>query len=212
MGENIDLRKIEKNILKMAHQHGFFDLLIGFMVMGMGFAPFFREGLPSPYKYFLWPLILIIITYILTFFIIKYVIQPRTGVAKPGPSLKSMKRKLFIVTFIQVAIHLIFVILLVIGIGSEIHIEGFMFMLIIGLFFLPIFAIIAYLMKYPRLYLIAMLIWLAIFINELLYDPIDYRIRWLLSYGIMGSIIFIIGLVIFIGFLKKYPLPKEEMV
>ncbi|NVM37075.1 MAG: hypothetical protein HWN81_15870 [Candidatus Lokiarchaeota archaeon] len=212
MGENIDLRKIEKNILKMAHQHGFFDLLIGFMVMGMGFAPFFREGLPSPYKYFLWPLILIIITYILTFFIIKYVIQPRTGVAKPGPSLKSMKRKLFIVTFIQVAIHLIFVILLVIGIGSGIHIEGFMFMLIIGLFFLPIFAIIAYLMKYPRLYLIAILIWLAIFINELLYDPIDYRIRWLLSYGILGGIIFLMGLVIFIRFLKKYPLPKEELV
>ena len=211
MPENIDLKAIEKNILKSAHQHGLFEMVIGFIVTGMAFGPFFRESLPSPYKYFLWPLILQLIVYILLFIIIKYVIQPRTGIFKPGPSIKSMRRKLVIITFIQVAIHLTFVILLVIGIGSGIHIEGIMFMLIIGLFFIPIFAIIAYLMKYPRLYLIAMLIWLAIFINELLYDPIDYRIRWLLSYGIFGGIIFIIGLVIFIRFLKKYPLPKEEM-
>jgi len=211
MPENIDLKAIEKNILKSAHQHGLFEMVIGFIVTGMAFGPFFRESLPSPYKYFLWPLILQLIVYILLFIIIKYVIQPRTGIFKPGPSIKSMRRKLVIITFIQVAIHLTFVILLVIGIGSGIHIEGIMFMLIIGLFLIPLFSIMAYLMKYPRLYLIGMLIWFAIFINELLYDPIDYRIRWLLSYGIMGSIIFIIGLVIFIGFLKKYPLPKEEM-
>ncbi|TKJ23055.1 MAG: hypothetical protein CEE43_04890 [Promethearchaeota archaeon Loki_b32] len=211
MAENIDLKVIEKNILKSAHQHGFFDMFIGFVVTGMAFGPFFRESLPSPHKYFLWPLILVIIADLLLFIIIKYVIQPRTGIAKPGPSLKSMRKKLFIVTFIQFVIHLTFVILLVIGIGRGIHVEGMMFILMIGLFFIPIFAIIAYLMKYPRLYFIGMLIWLAIFINELLYDPIDYRIRWLLSYGIIGGIIFFIGLVIFIKFLKKYPLKKEEV-
>ena len=211
MPENIDLKTIEKNILKTAHQHGFFDILIGFVITGMAFGPFFRESLPSPYKYFLWPLILVIVAEIILFIIIKYVIQPRTGIAKPGPSIKSMKKKLFIVISIQFVIQLIFIILLVIGNGSGIHVEGIMFILIIGLFLIPLFSIMAYLMKYPRLYLIGMLIWFAIFINELLYDPIDYRIRWLLSYGIMGSIIFIIGLVIFIGFLKKYPLPKEEM-
>ena len=208
MPENIDLKTIEKNILKTAHQHGFFDMLIGFVVTGMAFGPFFREGLPSPYKYFLWPLILVIIAELLLFIIIKFVIQPRTGIVKPGPSLKSMRKKLFIVISIQFVIQLIFIILLVIGNGSGIQVEGIMFILIIGLFIIPLFTILAYLMKYPRLYLIGMLIWLAIFINELLYDPIDYRIRWLLSYGIIGGIIFIIGLVIFIRFLKKYPLSK----
>jgi len=212
MPENIDLKTIEKNILKTAHQHGFFDMLIGFVVTGMAFGPFFREGLPSPYKYFLWPLILVIIAELLLFIIIKFVIQPRTGIVKPGPSLKSMRKKLFIVISIQFVIQLIFIILLVIGNGSGIQVEGIMFILIIGLFIIPLFTILAYLMKYPRLYLIGMLIWLAVFINELLYDLIDYRIRWLLSYGIIGGIIFLIGLVIFIRFLKKYPLPKREMV
>jgi len=211
MAKNIDIKKIEKNILKTAHQHGFFDIIIGFIVSGMGFSPFFREGLPSPYKYFLWPLIIVIIAEVLLFTIIKYVIQPRMGIAKPGPSIKSMRKKLFIVIIIQFTIQLIFIILLVTGSGPGIHVEGIMFILIIGLFIIPFFGIIGYLMKYPRLYLIGILIWLAIFINELLYDPLDYRIRWLVSFGIMGGIIFSIGLVIFIRFLKKYPLSKEEI-
>lgn len=212
MTENIDLKKIEKKILKTAHQHGVFDTMIGFIVLGMAFGPFFRESLPPPYNYFLWPLIIVLIADIFAIIILKYVIQPRIGIVKPGPSLKSIRKKLFIVTSIQVIIHLIFIIILAIGISPGIHVEGFMFMLIIGLFFIPIFAVIAYLMKYPRLYLIGMLIWLAIFINELLYDPIDYRIRWLLSYGIIGSVIFITGLVIFIQFLKKHPKVKSEMI
>jgi hypothetical protein len=211
MVENIDLKNIEKNILKTAHNHGLFDFIMGFIVMGMAFGPIFRESLPSPYKYFLWPLILIIIMCILVFIVFKYVIQPRTGIVKPGPSLKSIGRKLLIVILVQFTIQLIFIVLLITGSGSGIQVSGILFILIVGLFFIPIFAIIAYLMKYPRLYLIGILIWLAIFINELLYDPLDYRIRWLLSFGVMGCIILIMGLVIFIRFLKKYPLPKEEM-
>ncbi|MFX1364964.1 MAG: hypothetical protein ACFFCE_15950 [Promethearchaeota archaeon] len=211
MVENIDIKKIEKNILKTAHQHGSFDMLIGFIVAGMGFGPFFRETLPSPYKYFLWPLILVIIAEVCLITVIKYVIQPRTGIAKPGASIKSMRKKLFIVIIIQLTIQLILIISLITGSGSGIKVTGIMFILIIGLFIIPIFGIIGYLMKYPRLYLIGLLIWLAIFINELLQDSIDYTIRYLLSYGIMGGIIFIMGLSLFIRFLKKHPLSIEEL-
>ena len=211
MSESIDLKTIEKNILKTGHQHGFFDVVIGFIVAGMAFGPVFRESLPEPYRYFLWPLILVIIAQLLTFIIIKYVIQPRTGIAKPGPSLKSTRKKLLIVTSIHFVFLLIIFILPFIGIVSGIKLEGIVFVLIVGLFFMPTFIIAAYLLKYPRLYIIGMLIWAAIFINELMYDPIDYRIRWLLSYGIVGLIIFFMGLVIFVRFLKRYPLPKEEM-
>jgi len=212
MTEIIDLKNIEKNILKMGHQNGLFDMMIGFIVVGMAFGPIFRENLPSPYRYFLWPLILVVIACLLIFIIFKYIIQPRTGIFKPGPSLKSTGKKLLIVTTVQFIIHLIFIILLVIGNTPGIHIEGILFVLIIGLFFMPLFVILAFLLKYPRLYFIGMLIWLAIFINELLYDFLDYRVRWLLSYGIIGGIIFFMGLAIFIRFLKKYPLPKEKMI
>ena len=211
MTEFVDLKKIEKNILKVGQQHGLFDMMIGFIVGGMSLGPIFRESLPSPYRYFLWPLILVIIACLLIFIIVKYIILPRTGSAKPGPSLKSTGKKLLIVMTVQFIIHLTFIILIVIGNNPGIHIEGILFVLIIGLFFMPIFVIMAYLLKYPRLYFIGMLIWLAIFINELMPDVIDYRIRWPISYGIPGALIFFMGLVIFIRFLRKYPLSKEEM-
>ncbi|MFW9968813.1 MAG: hypothetical protein ACFFDF_01350 [Candidatus Odinarchaeota archaeon] len=211
MANNIDLKEIEKKILKSAHQHGLFDMVLGFIITGMAFGPIFRESLPQPYNYFIWPLILIIITMIFMFITLKYVIQPRIGIVKPGPSIKSMRKKLFIVVLIQFVIQLTFFILLIIGNGSGIQVEGITFILIIGFFFIPFFAIIAYLLKFPRLYFIGMLIWLAIFINELLYGLFDYRIRWLLSYGIMGSIILFIGLAIFIRFLKKNPIPRGEI-
>ena len=212
MSEHIDLKTIEKNVLKTAHQHGFFDMLIGFVFGGMAFGPIFRESLPAPYKYFLWPLILVIIAEISLFIVIKYVIQPRMGIVKPGPKLKSIRKKIFIVVLIHVLLLLIIFILPFIGIGSGVQIGGIIFVLLIGLFFMPFFIIVAYLLKYPRLYLIGILIWMAIFINELFYTSMDYRIRWLFSFGISGSIIFFMGLVIFVRFLKKYPLPKEEMV
>ncbi len=209
MVENIDIKKIEKNILKTAHQHGFFDMMIGIVVGGMAFGPYFREFLPSPFKYFLWPLILVLMANLLILVIIKYVIQPRTGIVKPGPSLKSIKKKLIVVTSVQFVIHLIFIILLIIGSGPGIRVTGIMFVLIVGLFIMPLFSILGYLMKYTRLYLIGMLIWLAILINELFYDLLASEIRWLLSYGVIGVIIFSIGLVIFIRFLKKYSLHQE---
>ncbi|MFX1418228.1 MAG: hypothetical protein ACFE9N_04820 [Promethearchaeota archaeon] len=210
MSKKIDLKLIEKNILKTA-QHGFFEIIIGFVVGGMAFGPIFRESLPSPYRYFLWPAILVFIACLAVLFVFKYVIQPRIGIVKLGPSLKSIRRKLIIVTSTQFIIQIIFIILLVVGNGPGIHVEGILFILIVGLFIMPLFATIAYLLKYPRSYLIGILIWFAIFLNELFHDLFDYRIRWLLSYGTVGGIIFIIGLAIFIQFLKKYPLSKEEM-
>ena len=212
MTENIDLRTIEKNILKMGHQHGLFDMMIGFIVFGMAFGPIFRESLPSPYRYFLWPLILVIIACLSILIILRYVIQPRIGIFKPGQSLKSTGKKLLIVTTVQFITHIIIIILLGTGNITGIHLEGILFILFIGLFFIPLFVILAFLLKYPRLYFIGMLIWLAIFINELTYDVIDSRIRWPISYGIPGAIIFFMGLIIFIRFLRRYPLPKKEVL
>ncbi|MFX1435263.1 MAG: hypothetical protein ACFFBT_12760, partial [Promethearchaeota archaeon] len=54
------------------------------------------------------------------------------------------------------------------------------------------------------------LIWMGIIINETLNRSIDYRIRWLFSYGIIGIIILSMGIIIFVRFLKNYPLPKKE--
>ncbi|MHA2326548.1 MAG: hypothetical protein ACXACB_14165, partial [Promethearchaeota archaeon] len=133
MAENIDLKTIEKKILKTGHQHGLFDMMIGFIIAGMAFSPIFRESLPGPYKYFLWPLIIVIIADLFIFIGIKFVIQPRTGIAKPGPTLKSIRNKMLIISFIQFIFLLIVFILPLLGIGSSIRVSTIIFLLIVGL-------------------------------------------------------------------------------
>ncbi|MFW9819580.1 MAG: hypothetical protein ACFFE5_08215, partial [Candidatus Thorarchaeota archaeon] len=140
MTENIDLKEIQKKIIKAAHQHGFFDIVIGFIILGMAFGPLFRESLPPPYNYFLWPLVVVLIATIFLLLILKYVIQPRIGIAKPGPSIKSMIKKLSIIVLIQFIIQIIVIILLIIGNGPGIQVQGITFILIIGLFIIPLFA------------------------------------------------------------------------
>lgn len=210
MSENIDLKVIINNILKTSHQHGLFDLTIGIVVFGMSFAPIFNESLPMPYNSFLWPLILVSLVNITIIIAFKYVIQPRIGKIKPGPELKSIGKKILIVVSIQFTVHVTLLLILIFGSGPGVHVEGLSFLLIIGLFIMPLFIILAYLMKFPRLYLIGILIWMAVFINEILHNSIDIIIRWMLSYGIIGGIIFFTGLIIFIRFLRKYPLSKKR--
>ena len=212
MTQDIDLRAIEKKILKSAHQHGLFDIIIGLVYTGMAFGPIFREALPEPYRYFLWPLILICIACIILFFLVIYVVKPRIGFVKPGPKLKSIGKKLLIITLAQFIFTLIIFLLPFFGITLGIRVEGITLMLIIGLVFIVFpFTTIAYLLKCPRMYLIGLLILTGIIINEILDRSIDYRIRYLISYGITGTVILFIGIVIFIRFLKRYPIPKKEV-
>lgn len=211
MVEDIDLEAIQKKIIKTAHQHGLFDMSIGFIYTGMAFGPIFREALPEPYRYFLWPLILLCVVFVVIFIVTIYVIRPRMGYVKPGPKIKSVGKKIIIITLIQVIFTLTIFLLPFIGITSGVKVEGILFILIIGLvFIIPPFTIIAYLLKYPRCYAIGVLIWMGIIINETLNRSIDYRIRWLFSFGIIGIIILSMGIIIFVRFLKNYPLPKKE--
>ncbi|MFX1498123.1 MAG: hypothetical protein ACFFBH_11395 [Promethearchaeota archaeon] len=213
MTQVIDLKAIEKKILKTAHQHGLFDIIIGLIYTGMAFGPIFREALPEPYRYFLWPLILICIGCIILFFLIIYVVKPRIGFVKPGPKHKSIRMKLLIIILAQFIFTLIVFLLPFFGITSGVTVQGITFILIIGIVFIAFpFITIAYLLKFPRVYLIGLLIWTGIIINEILDRSIDYRIRWLISYGSTGTVILIMGIVIFILFLKKYPKPKEEVL
>ena len=213
MVEDIDLRAIQKKIIKTAHQHGFFDLSIGLVNFGMAFGPIFRESLPEPYCYFLWPLILICSVIIVVFIGMIYIIRPRMGYVKPGPSIKSAFYKLIIFFFIQFVFILIIFILPFTGIIPEVRVQGILFILIIAVvFIMPPITIIAFFLKYPRMYAIGTLILVGVFINEILNRSIDYRIRWLLSYGITGFIILFMGIIVFVRFLKNYPLPREESI
>jgi uncharacterized membrane protein YgaE (UPF0421/DUF939 family) len=66
----------------------------------------------------------------------------------------------------------------------------------------PSMILVAYFRDFPRGYFIAVMIALAVFLMVYLNQPV-YPI-------VIGGLIVLPGLVLFVRFLQKYPLPREE--
>jgi hypothetical protein len=83
-------------------------------------------------------------------------------------------------------------------------------MLIIGTLFItfPI-CIIAYLLQFERLYLIAIMGGLGLSVAELFRPVLGSPLHSILTFSVIGGIITTWGIVIFVRFLKEYPSPKK---
>ena len=93
----------------------------------------------------------------------------------------------------------------------EIRIDRFVFftMFGVGFFWLP-FSIVAYFMKFNRLYVIAMLGGVSFIVSQLLSPFIGVPLDMLIPFGITGGIITITGVYYLIRFLRDHPLPEKE--
>jgi hypothetical protein len=105
-----------------------------------------------------------------------------------------------------------FIILPYLELLEGVQIEGYMVMLIISTCFiwLPL-TMVAFLLKFNRMYIYAIIGGFAFFISDLLRDILTYFISTIIIFGITGGSIFIIGLITFINFIKKYPKQESEV-
>ena len=71
---------------------------------------------------------------------------------------------------------------------------------------------IAYFLEFDRLYLMAIMGGLGLFISELLHPVVGNPLHMLLTYCPIGGIIVVWGAIVLIRFNKKYPLPKSEQI
>jgi len=213
MAQNVALKELEKKAYKSTFEDGFWDIFWGMLIVGMSFGYLGSIiGLPEPLNYFLIPLIWYIIAFLIFFLGKRYITIPRMGFVKFGPKRKANKKKLIIFLSINVLINVIFLFLTFTDLFRQLQLEGFALNLIIGLFFALPLSIMAYLMQFDRLYLIAMLGGISFFFADLLNPYFGSPLDVFLAFSITGDIILIIGIVIFIRFLRKYPLLKEEVV
>lgn len=80
-----------------------------------------------------------------------------------------------------------------------------------GLFALILLSSIAYILDYHHFYLYAISIGLGISLAELIEPIVGEPLVNVLSFGISGTLIFIYGTITLIKFIKKNPLPAEEI-
>ena len=146
----------------------------------------------------------------LAFFILskKYLIKPRIGTVKFGRKRKVRKLKTVIILSVNVVVLLILYIFILSNPEGSFTLpyllEGFLFLT------LPL-CFVAYFIQFNRLYFYAVVFGCTFFLGDISSVIIPIPFNFLFSYFLLGGILIIIGLTYLIRFLRKYPLPLEEM-
>jgi hypothetical protein len=210
MSETIDLKNIEKKAWKSTFEDGIFEIYFGILHLSLTLGVILDNFLPEPLDSII---TISIIGLGLIFFITakKFISEPRIGKVKFRFSRIKRKIKTIGVLTVNFFVLLILYLIGVLNPEFRIAIPGYLYGLIVGLLFfsLPL-CFVAYFLQFNRLYIIGILIGISFFLDEifaLLLIPVPFDS--LLAFGTISIIILSIGIVVFIRFLKKYPLPKE---
>lgn len=208
MPQEIDLKEIEKKAFRSFHRDGFWEIFFGMLM----FAGVVRDTLPEMGAKILFSQIVSIaltLTGPLVYVLGKKLITvPRLGYVRFGPARKRRLRWLHI--FILATIILTVLILIFISKGNQNNLGSalphhFLSSIIITLLILLAISFIAYFLDYPRLYFVAVLVAAHEPAYFYLKHYTDVTQIHLFTYGIPALILLFVGVITFVGFLRKYP-------
>jgi len=209
MVANIDLKELERKAFRSVFQDGLWDIFIGFLFTQFAIAPFLSEwGLGDFWSSaVLFPVYMIVLVGVML--AKKYVVAPRLGLVQFNKQRKSKLKKLILMTniilFFGIIAALFFIDL------SNLQIK-WLFPATFCLILLLGFSAVAYLLDLARFYIYAAMNCLAVVIGELLYQFADASHHGFpVAFGTTSSIMIVVGLVLLVNFLRKYPKPGENL-
>ncbi len=212
MADIMDLKQIERKAYRFTYQDGLWDIYMGIIVIGIS------QYVHRPASgYSAINLIWFVLTFALGQSIYwagkKYITVPRMGQVQFGSIRKQRGKILAIILGIVVFIQVAMVMLTAIGwqnptFGQELFgniNQGQLVVAALGSLFVgPSMLIIAYMNDFPRGYYIGILMALAVFMMIYFNQPVHALI--------IGAMIILPGLMLFIRFLRRYPIPHGDEV
>lgn len=212
MNSQLNLKELERKAFRSTYQDGLWDMNMGLIVIGMALFVFRPDE-----GYGARNIIMMVLSFSLANLVFwvgkKFVTVPRMGQVSFGPLRKKKNRTLAIIMGAIVLVQAGFVLLtaagwLNAGFGAKLSSllggspERMLVAALGSLFVGPPMILIAYFSDFTRGYYIAVLMALAVFLMILFNQPI-YPI-------LIGVVILVPGVVLFVRFLHKYPLHREE--
>ena len=213
MSTQLDLKEIERKAFRSTYQDGLWDIYYGLIVVCISIFVYRPADGYSAMNIIL-SLLMISLAYSLFWIGKKYITLPRMGQVRFGAVRKQKKRTLAIILGVFVLIQVGLVGLTMFGWanpevstklndyinerGSTLLVVATIGSLMVG----PSMIVIAYFSDFPRGYYIAVMMALAVFLMIYLNQPV-YPI-------IIGGLIILPGLVLFVRFLKTYPLQQKD--
>ena len=210
MNQNIDLKSLEKKTYQINFQDGLYDIMFGIILIAFATAPIAREIIGLAY-------VLILIVPAPLFFILakKYISLPRIGIAKFAEHRKKKLRTMLIISLITFPISIILLLLTFLG-PFQIYVGdllgGYAVPIGAGLFAIFICSLTAYLVDFSHLFIYGLIIGLGIIFAELIETTIHSPFNQTIIFGIPGILVIFLGIYTLNQFLKKYPIPDEEII
>ena len=213
MSTQLNLKEIERKAFRSTYQDGLLDIHYGLIVMCMSI---FVYRPADGYSAMNIILSILMISLASSLFRVgkKYITLPRMGQVRFGAVRKRKNITLAIILGVVILIQVGMVGLTTLAwfnpeVGAKVNdffkardLMDLVVAAIGSLFVGPSMILIAYFSDFPRGYYIAVMMSLAVFLMIYLNQPV---------YPIMiGGLIVLPGLVLFVRFLKQYPLPREE--
>jgi hypothetical protein len=204
MAQQISLKEAERKVFRTKTNDGLWDIFLGGY-----FLMFVIVLYLSPILGDFWSSVMFLpyfaLAYLATWLIRKYVVTPRVGIVKFGLVRKTKLAKFTVVMVIINTIALILGILAALSFGE---VPGQIYPIILGMILLIGFSLAAYFLDYNRLYIYGLLVGFSPIVGEWLWNQ-GYASHhgFPITFGLSGCIMILIGLVVFIHFLRDNRVP-----
>jgi hypothetical protein len=202
---NVDLKQIERKAWKSYfHQDGFLDIFMGLLLLAMAVYHALSEaGVPDSQGLVVCAALEVVALAI--FWAGKrFVTRPRLGLVRFGAQGRARQKKTWVILAISfLAGAALFITSLAFGGAGlpDVLVDNAAVPVLIGIWMMLIFSLVSYFMDFTRGYVIGALYALGFSGAPLLDTP--------LVFALAGGAVLLMGLIVMIRFLRRYPLPES---
>jgi hypothetical protein len=201
MSQEISLKQLERRAWRSVFQDGLWDFYLGTLLMVFAILVLLsKTDMPEGRAMLaLWAGK-------------RFITVPRMGRVKFGPSGKARRKKASLLLAISVLVGVVVFVLTslaVKGYWSEGLPMRFIIPAVWAMNMLVVFSLGAYFLDYERLYLIGTLYALPVPVDFWLHELTGVNLGFI-AFAVPAAVILIMGLVVFIRFLRDYPPPAKE--
>ena len=208
MSTKINLKELERKAWRSVFQDGLWDMYLGFLLLTMGMGPV----LPTLDTPIMWTLAMLLMLSVLAWLAFwagkKFITTPRMGLVKFGPQRKTKLKKTRAVLFLSVLLGVITLVLRAMWNveWAAIPIPAYVW----AVQAIVVFGLGAYFLDVSRFYAYGMLYAIPLPVGLVLLQNTGLPGLMFLPFGVSGGVMVIIGVALFIRFLREYPLPAVE--
>jgi hypothetical protein len=211
MSQNINLKELERKAWTSYFQDGLWDIYLGLLLLAMAIGALLSDiGVPEA-----WDMTVYATLMVLSMLVLwagkKFITVPRMGRVKFGPKRKARLNWVRVVLFLSVLV------------GAGVFLAGLAMRInrpewLNAAFFFPaawvvnamvVFSLGAYFLDFSRLYLIGVLYALPVPLDIMFHELAGIDLTFF-AFAVPAAVILIVGLVMFVRFLRDYPVVPEE--